>query len=330
MFTASRIRSWSSLRLASVALAFVATLGCVPVALAVTPQCYDPGGCVQFSPNAPPSNASIDVTFVVTSGVPADATVPSLGVTIVGNVVEITGTYVACNCVYFPEPPVLRLHASLGAIAPGTYAVQLTVSADPTYGASGWVLGPDGWVQGPVTMTAALNVGEAVPVTEGTSAAVEYYWAAEDHYFITADASEINLLDANYFPGWVRTGQSFNVLPPSTVPSSDTSPVCRFYGKPEAGLDSHFYSAFPAECQAVIDRFPNAWLLESSDVFVVYLPAQSDGTCPGGTTPVYRVYDNRPDVNHRYMTSLSIRTKMIEAGWIPEGYGPDAVVMCAP
>jgi len=312
------------------ALVYLAVSICIFDAAAVTPQCYEAAGCVQFSPATPPSNATVDITFIVSSGVPANGIVPSLGTVIAGNVIEITGTYVPCNCVYFPEPPVLRLHTTLMATAPGVYTVQLTVSADPTYGPDAWVLGPDGWVQGPVTMSAMLTVGEAVPSSTGTSAAVEFYRSSVDHYFVTADSNEINVLDANYFPGWTRTGLSFNVLSPSTVPSTDISAVCRFYGKPEAGLDSHFYSAFPAECQAVIDRFSDAWILESSNVFMVYLPNDTDGACPGTTTPIYRIYDDRADANHRYTTSLFVRSQMIAAGWLPEGYGPNAVAMCAP
>jgi serine protease len=106
--------------------------------------------------------------------------------------------------------------------------------------------------------------------------------------------------------------------------------VCRFYGRPEAGLDSHFYSASAAECQAVIDRFPAAWALESRNVFEVVLPNMSDGSCPLGTKPLYRLYNNRADVNHRYTTSLATRATMIAAGWIPEGYGTLGVTMCVP
>ena len=54
----------------------------------------------------------------------------------------------------------------------------------------------------------------------------------------------------------------------------------------------------------------------------------ADGSCVSGTVPLYRLYNNRPDVNHRYTTSLTIRQQMINAGWIPEGYGNMAVGMC--
>jgi hypothetical protein len=93
-------------------------------------------------------------------------------------------------------------------------------------------------------------------------------------------------------------------------------------------LDSHFYSASASECQAVADRFPNAWVFESSDVFTVALPV--DGVCADGTIPIYRVYNNRTDVNHRYTPSAAVKAQMVEAGWIAEGYGPSAVAMCAP
>jgi len=60
----------------------------------------------------------------------------------------------------------------------------------------------------------------------------------------------------------------------------------------------------------------------------MYLP--SAGTCPANTTSVYRVFSNRADANHRYMTSRQLRDDMVAKGWVAEGDGPDLVVMCAP
>ena len=51
---------------------------------------------------------------------------------------------------------------------------------------------------------------------------------------------------------------------------------------------------------------------------------------PDATDPVYRAYDNRRDANHRYTTDAPVRAAMLATGWVPEGYGPQAVVMCAP
>ena len=44
----------------------------------------------------------------------------------------------------------------------------------------------------------------------------------------------------------------------------------------------------------------------------------------------YRAFDNRADANHRYTTSRAIRDQMVAMGYIAEGYGDDAVIMCAP
>ena len=46
--------------------------------------------------------------------------------------------------------------------------------------------------------------------------------------------------------------------------------------------------------------------------------------------PVYRVFSNRADANHRYMTDRGVRDQMVASGWLAEGDGADLVVMCAP
>jgi hypothetical protein len=58
------------------------------------------------------------------------------------------------------------------------------------------------------------------------------------------------------------------------------------------------------------------------------LPAA--GVCPAGMVSVYRVFSNRPDANHRYMTDRTVRDQMVALGWLSEGDGPDEVVRCAP
>jgi len=159
--------------------------------------------------------------------------------------------------------------------------------------------------------------------------AVEFYNATLDHYFVTAAADEISKLDNGFFVGWKRTGQSFKVQDAATTGTS-ANPVCRFYGSPTAGLDSHFYSASPTECDEVKQKFPGAWLLESMDVFQVFLPNTTTGACPSGTTPIYRTWNGRSDSNHRYTTDFATQQAMIAKGYIAEGYGPTPVVMCSP
>ena len=169
------------------------------------------------------------------------------------------------------------------------------------------------------------------PATAGLIDAVEFYNAALDHYFITAFPDEIGKLDSGSFVGWKRTNLSFKVLD-----AADTAPgavkVCRFYGTPAAGLDSHFYSASTAECDAVKQKFPTAWLLESTNVFQAYLPDLATGQCPANTVPVYRSWNNRTDSNHRYTTSASTHDAMIAKGYLAEGYGTSGrpVAMCSP
>lgn len=178
---------------------------------------------------------------------------------------------------------------------------------------------------------ALLLAAAPAPAAATLLDALEYYNTALDHYFVTASADEINKLDTGYFVGWQRTGLSFKVADPATV-ASTLSPVCRFYGSPSAGLDSHFYSASPAECQAVAARFPGVWLLESNDVFGVALPDTISGACPSGMLPIYRAWNNRVDSNHRYTSDPNVQQRMIAKGYIAEGYGSPSmpVAMCSP
>lgn len=158
---------------------------------------------------------------------------------------------------------------------------------------------------------------------------VEFYHPGLDHYFMTADPIEIEAIDAGILDGWARTGYEFLAYSTASV-GAGLSPVCRFYGLPAAGLDSHFYSGSPAECAAVLGEFPSSWVLESSDVFQVQMPDASAGTCADGTEPVYRLWNNRTDSNHRYTTDPNVRMEMIASGYISEGYGPNGVAFCAP
>lgn len=159
--------------------------------------------------------------------------------------------------------------------------------------------------------------------------AVEYFHSGLHHYFMTADATEIDALDNGRFLGWERTGMSFNVVDPAAHTSGMASAVCRYYGSPAYGLNTHFYSASPDECAAVHRQWPMEWILESNNVFQVYMPYMATGVCPAGTLPIYRTW-NQQDTNHRYTMDAQVQTMMMGRGFIAEGYGNPAVAMCSP
>jgi hypothetical protein len=168
----------------------------------------------------------------------------------------------------------------------------------------------------------AFNTGQAGPPP--SVAVVEYYNAVLDHYFITWIPAEIENLDAGGTPTrWNRTGVTFNAY---TSSQPGTSPVCRYYIPPGLG-DSHFFGRGTVECNATGQNHPS-FILEEPNFMFVFLPVA--GVCPSGTVPVYRVFSNRLDANHRYMIDPAIRNQMVARGWLAEGDGEDRVVMCVP
>jgi serine protease len=161
--------------------------------------------------------------------------------------------------------------------------------------------------------------------------AVEYHHAGLDHYFVATMAQEIADLDGSVHPGWQRTGAQFRIfVNDPSWPSSQSvlNASCRYYGLPAYGLNSHFFSAFADECAAVSTHWPDRWLLETSQAFRAHVPNPATGACPSGTVPLFRLFNNRADANHRYTVSHAIRRQMIDRAWIPEGHGPLGVAMC--
>jgi hypothetical protein len=169
--------------------------------------------------------------------------------------------------------------------------------------------------------------GSSVP-TPGTPAETtvyEFYHPQTQHYFITAYADEIALLSSGKIPPWVATGQSFKVW---SGAGTNIVPVCRFYTDKFASKPSHFYSSVPQECPGLANG--GVWTLEAPNAF--YLMSASSGSCPSGTMPLYRIYNNvlSGAPNHRYTTQTSIRSSMVASGWTSEGYGADLVFACVP
>lgn len=169
----------------------------------------------------------------------------------------------------------------------------------------------------------------AVPGLSRAAPVVEFYNSALGHYFMTPDAAEIAGIERGAAgAGWVRTGFEFEPLGPCTSHSGGlctSRPVCRFYGTPGVGPNSHFYTADPDECRFVHEH-DRGWTFEGI-AFHAYTVDPSSGDCPAGTQPVHRAYNNRfaaNDSNHRYALNAVTQQRMVTRGWIAEG-----VVFCA-
>lgn len=171
----------------------------------------------------------------------------------------------------------------------------------------------------------------SVPVVATLS--VEFHHAGLDHYFISSLAPDIDSLDSGRATGWLRTGETFKVMPvASGAPPAVFGPVCRFLIPPDKG-DSHFFSAGVDECATVLalsTTNPNfaGYVQETTSAFFVVLPDLVTGACPAGLRPLFRLWNGRVDSNHRYTVSTAIRAQMIARGFVPEGYGPQGVAMC--
>ena len=160
---------------------------------------------------------------------------------------------------------------------------------------------------------------------------VEYHHLSFDHYFITPVAAEITLLDAHAHPfeEWSRTGFSFKAYANVNAPAGSVA-ICRFFNSSFAPKSSHFYAPHGLGCETTIAGFPD-WILEDDKLFNTMLPDTTSGTCPAGTIPVYRLYNNGMGAapNHRFLTDLAERQKMLAKGYIAEGAGI-GVGMCVP
>ncbi len=159
-------------------------------------------------------------------------------------------------------------------------------------------------------------------------AALPLFDAVLDQYFVTADPGELAVLErpGSVNGGWYGSDGWFHVYPAGWN-ATPTVPVCRFYGLPEAGLDSHVLSANPEEC-AALERHAD-WVLESREVFRVELPDPASGACAGGHAPVFRLWNGRRDSGHVLSTNRGLRDSLVKRGYVPEGWGPLGVAMCS-
>jgi len=99
--------------------------------------------------------------------------------------------------------------------------------------------------------------------------------------------------------------------------------VCRFFGTPGFGPESHFYTAYANECTAV--RADAHWI-EEGVTFRAMLPSGTG--CPEGFVTVSRFWkpgDTVTATRHRYVVDAAAAATMRAAGWVAEG-----PVFCAP
>lgn len=256
-------------------------------------------------------SAPYDTPWAAPDGDGAKVAACSPVMSIVGNPLDVNAFYLGAGCG-------VLMGTNLGA-----HMVTMNAGLPPNLQVNALAITPSGsdlyaGAQGGGVYRFTLASVPAAPTN-----VVEFYNASLDHYFITWVTQEISDLDNGVHKGWTRTGQSFKTY---TTTQTGTSPVCRYYIPPALG-DSHFFGRGTAECNATGQKNPS-FVLEDPAFMQMFLPVA--GVCAANTVEVYRVFSNRPDANHRYMTDPAIRAQMVAKGWLAEGDGPDLVVMCAP
>lgn len=178
----------------------------------------------------------------------------------------------------------------------------------------------------------AIAHQSAVPPRPGETVAREFHHPGLNHFFLTATQAETNLLLDNPDWGWMPTGHGF-VAHPADSTDAGVHPVCRFYGDPFIGPNSHFFTASPVECQWLIDlerQTPPgepAWRLEGL-AFAIARPTPG-GNCPEDAPfPIWRAYNGhvgeiidgiRRDANHRYASDPRVFSEEASQGWQIEG-----------
>lgn len=209
------------------------------------------------------------------------------------------------------------------AISEGPETVTLTVAAG-----SGNYTGV-----GAVASAEIVDAGPRAVVVEYVDT-IDFPGSPGGHFFYSSDPAEQAAVDAGAAGNFHRTGREFL--------TGGTLPVCRFYGSLTPGPNSHFFTADPAECAAlkaaqITPRPPTIqqWNYER-DEYLTTLPVVVNGvrTCPAGTQPLYRAYNNafpptgpkNPwDSNHRFTPVLADITALVAQGWRDEG-----IAFCTP
>ena len=269
---------------------------------------------VQISPQFPSPTTSIVVRISETCSIESASVVRD------GSRIQIT--YKLADIQFSACAPG-AVNVPLGQLAPGRYPVEIyeTRLLDGSH-------------------RTTLGTVTEVTVTSQFSTAIEFFKAATNTYFMSADPAEVSQYDG--LAGWARTGKTFKVWPfvdtpnnpysgflnPATVPSYALC-SCKFLNG-QSG--SAFYSAMFEECvflkqlqqQANPSTF-NGWSYQG--IAFAALPTRA-GQCEQGARPVYRVYNNghsTGNANHRWTDDPSVYQQMLAQGWTGDG-----AVFCVP
>ncbi|MGZ5032238.1 MAG: hypothetical protein ACXWAC_03485 [Usitatibacter sp.] len=234
----------------------------------------------------------------------------SMRATLSGNVIRVDFDYYGDAPVGSTAPAGSTSFASITmpSLQPGSYRVE------------GWGRAKSGGDSGRY-FTKDFTVASTVPV-------VEFYSEGLDHYFLSATAEEIAMLDRGAQGDWKRTGQSFKAWARASDASPWAKPVCRFYAK---GPNSHFFTGDDAECRYLkaLEQQQRADAAAQGQPFLgwqyegiaFYALMPEDGSCRPPWAAVYRSYNHRAaqgDSNHRFTIDPDLRAAM-DVSWIDEG-----------
>ena len=263
-------------------------------------------------PSAPRANDKVQV--LVRSAAYFDP--KTLHATVTGNAIRVDFLYhtTAPGATSGPSGMTTFASVDVGRLASGSYHVE-------------------GWAAPDTGGNAALYFTRDFAV-DHTSTVVEYYHEDLDHYFMTADGGEIDLVDSGAQGNWKRTGQGFHAWLTQADAPANAQPVCRFYAQ---GPNSHFYTGDPGECTYLrsLEQAQRADAAAAGKQFLgwgyegiaFYALVPANGQCPSGTSPVWRSYNNRAaqgDSNHRFTVDPQQHAAM-QLGWVDEG-----VAFCSP
>lgn len=260
---------------------------------------------VTFDPPQPQAFEAFTVSFLAhaTDGRP-------MSIQVEGNAIIID--FAGSNDHLGLAPPEGKVQATITGLPPGNYVVRIFQNHSPDlrnqHRLDHRVSEPD-W---------ALTVAEAPPATPAHA----FYNLQNGHYFITGSAAERDgILRGEAGDGWILLREPFQAWPAAGPAPDAAKAVCRFYS---ASANSHFYAVEGAECEH-LKREGSGWAYEGLAFRTLMATA---GTCPVGTDPIWRLYNNRAaqnDSNHRFTTSATDYRSMIAGGWIGEG-----AVFCSP